>query len=314
MAEAAPAVDPNASGVTTPGGAPPDTKTPPTKVEGGKPDAKTEVKVDAKPEIKTDPKPGEAPEPDDDADLRVTEKNGKKFIQLSQDKFKDRLQKHTKKELKELFGTSDRNEIMRWKKKYDEFEADAEKRKREEMTERQKIEADRDAALSAKEVAERRAARATDYVDRQKTQRKVAAVARDHVHPDKLDMALGLFRLHLSSLSRKKLDALVKDKTAWGEWFKDLAVKNPEMSKAGAVKVDEPVETKTEKKPAGNGLSPKDKPQPDKGGSNGKSVKEMTPAELKAFAASKGIKLSGDMQFVDPTGGGMPRPQQMLGK
>jgi hypothetical protein len=314
MPDTAVVTDTNAGGGGTQveAGKPPETKTPATsaKVEGKDP------KQEPGKETTVATGGGESPDLDDD-DIRVTEKNGKKFLSLSQDKFKTRLDKHTKKELKELFGTSDRAEIQRWKKKYDEFEKDAEERKRAEMSERQKLEADRDAALSAKEIAERRAERAQDFVARQKTQRKVASVAKEHVHGDKLDMALGLFRLHLGGLSRKKLDELWKDKGKWGEWFKELTTKNPEFAKAGApitteAKPDVETQQHRDKKPASNGIVKNDKPEPSKEPGK-KSARDMSKSELDAYMRSQGIKLPG-VSFAEAPGAKFPTPGDLRQK
>jgi hypothetical protein len=302
----------NEQGVTE-GGETPKPETPPVTKPEGKPEGKPDPKA-TKPEPASGTPTQPAPEePSDDEELATFEKNGKKFISLSQDKFKDRLNKATKKELKELFGTSDRAELLRWKKQFDDFQKEAEERKREEMTERQKIEADKNAALDAQKVAERRADRAVDSLRRAKTEKGVRSAAREYVHGEKIDMAIDLFRAHVLGLSRKKADALVKHE---GDWFKSFVETNPDFAKsvkAAPPPSAETAETKTEKTKANNGIAPKEKPEPGKaGGTNGKSVKNMTPAELREYARANGIKLPADMTISGDTGSSIPRPQQMI--
>ena len=239
------------------------------------------------------------PETPEKLELGVIEKNGKKFISMPYEDFKDRVRKSTTSELKKLFGTSDPKAILAIKTQYEEFKADAEKRQREEMTDRQKIEADRDKALSAKDVAERRAERARARVRDWKTDRVVTRAMNEHVHPDKLDFAVAMFRTELLGMSRRKADKLVGHEA---EWFKSFVEKHPEMGKSAKVA---PVSSSPRLKPKKlktNGIDPKKagkKPsatEPNRAG--GKLVKDMTPTELRAYAQENGIKLPADMRLL----------------
>ena len=224
------------------------------------------------------------------------DKDGKKFIKLSMDQFKARVSKSTKKELKEIFGTSDKAAILAIKKQTDDWTKDAEERKRAEMSERQKLEADRDAALSAQQIAERRADRHRDALRVQKTERKVRQVARDHVSGEKLDIALAMFRTELIGMSRRRADKMIGKE---GEWFASFVEKNPEFARGGSTTTS--TEVKTEKKPATNSLDPNKKapPEPKPSGEQGKKkTKDMSPAELRAYAAENGIKLPSDLKFI----------------
>jgi|GEM_PF-4246235 len=230
---------------------------------------------------------GASAKPEDGDDyLGVYEKDGKKFIRMPFDSFKERVGKSTKKALKEIFGTSDKDAIVAIKKKYDELEKDAEARKKAEMTERQKLESERDEALTAKQVAERRAERAKNKVQIQKTEQKVTRVAREFVHGDKLDMAMDIFRAKLLGMSRRQADKLLGKES---EWFKEFVAKNPDFAKGGA-----PAEKTEERKPASNGIDPKKtsrpNPNPPKN-STGKNVKDMTKAELAQYAKENGLNI-----------------------
>jgi hypothetical protein len=258
-------------------GAPPAKGAPPTKPEGGATVAP--------------PASGGTTKTEDAAEqLGVYEKDGKKFINMPFDSFKERVGKSTKKLLKEIFGTSDKDAIVAIKKKFDDFEKDAETRKKAEMTERQRLETERDAALSAKQVAERRAERARNKVVIQKTEQKVTRIAREHVHADKVDMAMDLFRAKLVGMSREKADKLLGKES---EWFKELVSKNPDFAKAGT-SATEKTETEPEKKLANNGIDPKKthrpNPNPPKN-STGKNVKDMSKSELAQYAKENGLNI-----------------------
>jgi hypothetical protein len=236
------------------------------------------------------------------SELGITEKNGKKFISMPYESFKERVAKSTKKELKALFGTSDKDALVAIKKKYDDFEKEAEERKRAEMSERQKLEADRDAAFSAKEIAERRANRMRDRVVVQKTAQLVERSAKEHVHPDKLEMVLDIFRAKVIGMSRRAADKLVGHE---GDWFKDYVAKHPEFARTMSAASEAHEESKHhEKRPASNGIDPRvtgKKPsatQPSSAG--GKKVSEMTRDELYAYAREKGVSLPNDMRFINP--------------
>src|SRR5271157_1458769 len=117
---------------------------------GAKPEGGTPAAGEKKPEgaatKATEAATNGAAGDDASVELGITEKNGKKFISMPYDSFKERVAKSTKKELKSIFGTSDQAALLGIKKKYDDWEKEAEARKRAEMSERQKLEADRDAA------------------------------------------------------------------------------------------------------------------------------------------------------------------------
>jgi hypothetical protein len=257
--------------------------------EGG---TKTQPSVDPKVDAGA---AGTASEPDDDP-LGVSEKDGKKFIKMPFEKFKEKIGKETRKALREMFGTADEKSILAIKKKVDEFEKEAEERKRAELSERQLIERDRDDALSAKEVAERRAARAVDRVERQRVHRKMESIAKGVIASERVDDALVMFRAHVAGLSRKRVDKL---KGHEKEWFEEFASKRPEYAKVGTKTAEaSETETKDEKKPASNGVDPKKAAKPPATAPTTKKVADMSPAELRDYAAKNGIKLPSEMRFV----------------
>jgi len=250
--------------------------------------------------------PGEV-DPDDAADeLGITERNGKKFISMPYESFKRRTAKATRKELKAIFGTADKAAILATMKKYDDFKKEAETRKRETMSEIEKLKSDNASAISAKDLAERRASRMKEKVAVQKTNQVVERAAKSFVHPDKLEMAAGLFRSELIGMSKRRADKLVGHEA---DWFKEFAEKHPEFAKgAAATPADGGGEGNHhhEKKPATNGLGPDaagKKPSatpPSKAG--GKLVKDMSRAELNEYARSQGLSVPNDLRIIEPGG------------
>jgi hypothetical protein len=227
------------------GGAPVE---PPKAPEGGKQPTLPGITPEG---AKTEGAPS-TPEIDGDLTEGVIEKGGKKFIHLPESKFKDRVAKATRKELRETFGTSDVKEILRWKKQLDEMQAEADKRRREEMTEREKLEEDKKQLTTRAEQAERRAERAQQRVAVEKYERIVTRAAREHVRSDLVDLVTNQFASQMRSSSAAK-QFLGKE----GEWFKEFAEKNPEFARgAKPVRESSAQPPAPERKPANNGNPP----------------------------------------------------------
>jgi hypothetical protein len=263
---------------------------------------------------KTGAKGGDGDEPSEG--ISKYEKEGKKFYRGSEAAFKDYIEKKTRKQLKEIFGTSDKKTLIETKKQFDEWQKEAKEREKADLSEKERISKEKDEAVARAETAERRANRAADRMMRAKVERKVSSIAREHVNADSLDDAVVLFRSHLSGLSKRKLEHLNRHPEEWGQWFKELSEKKPHYAKGSKPNGEETdTEVKDERKAANNGVGgTKEKPLPGKA-DGGKKVKDMTPAELREWSARTGNKIPSTMSLVDPSGvrGAVP-PSQLSGR
>ncbi len=246
------------------------------------------------------------------------EKEGKKYYRGSEGAFKEYIEKKTRKQLKEIFGTSDKKTLIETKKRFDEWQAEAKEREKADLSEKERISKEKDEAVARAETAERRANRVADRMMRAKVERKISSLAREHVNADSVDDAVVLFRAHLSGLSKKKIDHLNKHPEEWSLWFKELGEKKPHYAKGyapGKTKEEETTKTEVdERKPANNGVgNNKEKPNAAKAG-EGKKVKDMTSTELREWSARTGNKIPSTMTLVEPSSRGAVPPSRLSGR
>lgn len=213
----------------------------------------------------------------DDADL----------LELSQTALRKRLDRHTKKELKERFGTDNFDQIKAKLARAEELEKAEEDRKRASMDAEARLKDDLAKANARATAAERReaVAREARVVDQQDGRLKdiatkyIRAKNWRHVSRDLAD--------HLSTAySDKELRAL-PDK-AIEKWFKEYVSENPEFAKG------EEAAAKDKRVPATNGADDGSRQAPARGAdAAGKTFKpgqanSMTRQEARDAARKEG--------------------------
>jgi hypothetical protein len=214
------------------------------------------------------------------------------LLKLSGKTLKKRLERHTAKELKERFGTSDMGEIGARLKKLSEFEAKEEENRRQQLSNEERLKEDAERARA--EAAEWR----EKYEEAERNQvigaeeSRVAGIAKKHVKDKFVRYALPDFATHLrQKYTPKELDSV--DDAKIEEWFAQYAKENPEF----AVETQKPA-PKVEKKPVTNSVADASRPTaktPPGEGAGGRSMRpgqqnSMSTQEARAEAAKAGFR------------------------
>lgn len=214
------------------------------------------------------------------------------LFELSASALKKRLSRHTAKELKAAFGTSDLGDIKKRLDKAASLEKDDEERKRAEMTEKQKLEADLKASRQREADANRRALRVQEDRIVEKEENRITKIAEKYVDtdPDVVEVIfkrLGKFlRSEFTDDQLKKLpDAKIE------KWFKEYATEHPKHARehrnagddTGAAAASTTAKPAPKKVPLTNG--PETGDRPGKGDVSG-------TAQTTNFSPSKGTPMT----------------------
>ena len=197
--------------------------------------------------------------------------------------FMTRVRRAAKSELEKIFGTSDKDAIIQWKRDFDTYLKDKEERERAAMSEKERLESD------LKKASEERDQIRSEY-DSFKEQQKfreldsgVSTVASKHIDDDAVDYVSRKFADHLLSLDekdpedKKLLKSYQRDPDAVSEWFSKYAKKHPKFAREGQA-----TEKKKAKAEPLTTSETTEKPKPDKNPEgNKKSAKDMSYQELR---------------------------------
>ena len=228
------------------GGAPPDPKAgaagaaggegaPAKKPEGEKPKGEPAKK----PEEGAGAKGGEGskkPEPKQiEADDEIPEDS--ELISMSKQALTKRLDRHTKKELRERFGTDDYAQI---KKDLDELKTlrdEKEQKRRAELSENEKLKEDLAKEKKAREEAERKAQQTVDAQVFAEYDATAKEVFGDKIAPKHVKRAMRELKEHILGLEEGETPTDPKKaKKVFEKWTKEWLEENPEFAKP----VDEP--------------------------------------------------------------------------
>jgi hypothetical protein len=262
----------------TEGGAPPPKADPPAAKAA--PPKEEPAKGKASEESKDkggEPKKTEARQISDEDDIP----EDADLLQLSKTALNKRLARHTKKELRERFGTDDFDKIKADLDELTTLRADNEKRRRAEMTELEKAKEDAAAAKAEKAEAEKKYQQAIDSQAFAEYDREAEGALSGAVAPKHMKRALRELKEHVASMDEAELK---NPKKVFSSWAKKFVEENPEF----AVKAEEP-----KKIPLNTGSKPTkpEKGQPDlahKTPTPGK-VNSMTKSEYLQYKRERGL-------------------------
>jgi len=194
---------------------------------------------------------------DDDEEIPETAD----LLELSPRALNGRLARHTKKQLRDYFGTDDITEIKAKLDRAQELETKEEERRRADLSEKEKLAEDLKKSNARAESAERKHHEAVEQRMVDQEDLRIKDIAGEYVklkHYKYVSRDLAEFLL--SEYSEKELSE-VKD-TTLRKWFKAYLEENPEFAKADAETASAPMA----KVPLDNGANPK---RPDAGASSG---------------------------------------------
>ncbi len=210
--------------------------------------------------------------------------NGGRVHQLREEEFKERLDRSNRSQLRDLFGTDDKDAILAKWKKADALEAAAEEQRRATLSNEQKLQEDlaKEKARADKAQAESRQLRQAHVVSKEKA--RVASMASKYIDPAMIKYAGLEFAAHLrKNFTPKQINRLT-DKDV-EKYFADLAKSQPKFAKP------KPAGASPQRVGLTNGASNPGTPSPtpvNGGGSQQKTAKpgqpnSMTKAEIKKF-------------------------------
>jgi hypothetical protein len=254
-----------------------DPKPPVAPKEEPKPQPKAVAKTTPTPKTEAKVMPDDAD--DDTADQYVDDEG---MLQIPFKAFKTRIARARKSELKSIFGTDDRNEILKIKTDHEKLVSEREKSRREQQSELEREREDRKKAEERAKKAEETLAAREEAREIERTNGELETVAQQHFSAEYTDYALTKFKAHLRELDEKELDEKYPDgkegKKAIDEWFADLAKKHSKLAKP-APKAEP--EKKVEKKKLTNGNDGNDRPDGTKATGGEKAIKDMTKEEIR---------------------------------
>ncbi len=213
----------------------------------------------------------------------------------------ERLKRERETERKRIFaelGIDDPEKAKTALTEYQSLKKQAEERQRAEMTEIERFKADLAAAQAERDAAKQEAREAREQVDYEKRDNLIRSTAGKYISDKFIRTARVEFKAYVESLSPSQQSKLTDAQME--VWMRRFAKDNPEMARAAGDTSTKPNPIPVEKKPLTNGQTPRrtvkpgEAPAPPPGGNpaapQGKHVRDMTPAEVTAYARSQGLK------------------------
>jgi len=155
---------------------------------------------------------------------------GAELLELSPRALTARLDRYTKKQLREKFGTEDFDDIKGKLDRLAKFEADEETRKRAEMTELEKHKADTARLRSERDEAKRSYKAMQEQHIVEKEDARISKIAGKYIDADYVEDTLPKLARHLQeNFTEAQLEKL-KDSDI-EKFFEDLAKAKPKLSK-----------------------------------------------------------------------------------
>lgn len=232
------------------------------------------------------------------------------LLEMTPRALKGRLERATRAELKERFGTDDVDQIKKDLDELKEFREAKEKKRQSEMSELEKEKELRLKAEKDRDTAQQAAQQAREDREYDKQDRRITRVAAKHIDPDYVEAELTGFAAHLlENFSKKELrkmgdDALAKEAE---EFFKKRVETKPKLAKDYEDRRRE--ELKKELKDEASGKTPK-KPVDNGGKQTGSQGAAARPSgEPKTHAPGKSnsyTKEESDQILRKENGGRLP--------
>lgn len=249
-----------------------------------------ETPVQAQPQSTPQGKPEESKPPVErtvsvgDDEYPVDEKG---FIQIPATAFKKRLNRYSKNQLREAFGTDDIADLKARLDEHGNLKAKSEKERLATLAKEERLSEELAKERNARTLAETKAAKLVEDREYQAADTEVRSTAEQYIKPGKMaKLAVYEFGEYVRELDDDEADALKpKDVKAW---FEKYAKENPELA------LGSKPEKKTERKPISHGAGDQESPPP-MPISGGKTARpgqpnSMTDEEYRAYKASLGIR------------------------
>lgn len=209
----------NASAVT-----PPEAKTPPAAASAKDGASKApEAKTPAAPEAKGAKALGADDDLPEDGEL----------FQLSRSALAKRLDRHTKRELRERFGTDDFDAIKAKLDAAEKYEAEREEKRRAQLTREQRLKEDKAKAEERAQAAEAKLQEERDRIEVREVDTTVRSILPKFIRDDKASMKFATFELKQYVLGLDDEDVGDPEQVV-EEWAKKFVEEYPQFAREGA--------------------------------------------------------------------------------
>lgn len=147
-------------------------------------------------------------------------------FEISKQAFKKRLERYSRTQLKQLFGTDNPEEILAWKQQNEAFQKQQEEQRLAQMSEAERFKvqfekASQDANYWKTQFETLQESHAIREQDRQMT-----GIAQKHVNPKCMNFLMMEFATHLQGVDEKEIG----DAQAYADsWFANYVKENPEF-------------------------------------------------------------------------------------
>ena len=192
--------------------------------------------------------------------------------------------------LKSKFGTDDPAEAEKKIAALGKLEADEEKRRRNAMSEQEKLQTDLAREKEARVKAEARAKEAEASWQHEKQSSTIERLASGHIAPEYVeDVVHAVFARHVKSLPKDEAEALTEKDVA--KWFADFAKRKPAFA---ATQEQKQAAAAPRRQPVGTSGAPAQPPPAPNAGPAGKVMhpgrpNSMTDQEAKAALRKQGL-------------------------
>jgi hypothetical protein len=181
------------------------------------------------------------------------------LFSLSRNALKGRLERFSRRQLRDKFGSDDIDAIKLRLDRAAELERQEEERKRAAMTEAERLKAD---ALAAEQRAQTAEARVREVEEQQvlnAEEQRMMRLAEKHIDPDYVDQELTNFAKHLRKTFSKDELANLTDKQV-DDYFVERLKAKPKLARDYEEKMKAGAPKPPEAKPLNNGVDASDKP------------------------------------------------------
>jgi hypothetical protein len=159
---------------------------------------------------------------DEESEVSADEKG---MVKLPFKSFERRVQRAAKAALRSVFGTDDREAILKMKGDYESMLAKQDEDRRSKMDEVARIKEDKDRAENRVKELETLELQRQEAVEAEATEQLVNKISNEHIDPEFQELAHFKFAKMLKRKSEEELAEYTDEKIA--DWFQKFSVKNP---------------------------------------------------------------------------------------
>jgi len=150
-------------------------------------------------------------------------------FEVSKSAFKKRLERYSRSQLKQLFGTDSPEEILQWKTQNEEYQRRQEEQRLAEMSEAERYKVQLEKAQAREAQWKQKYEAHVEQNTIREQDRQMTAVAQKYVNPKCMNFLMMEFATHLQGADEKEIG---EPQAYADQWFKNYIEANPEFGVA----------------------------------------------------------------------------------